>query len=66
MILSVAENVWEVARSNFSEEEKQDLRKAIVGEAVCPRKFYVDLNKLPLPLYEKAMKFFDIKNSEIL
>jgi len=45
---------WTENRKSFSEPEKQELRDAIVGEAVCPRGLFTDLAKLSARTRAKA------------
>ncbi len=41
---------WEAIRDQFSEDEKVELRKAIQGEAICPKGFIIDETKLNVAL----------------
>jgi hypothetical protein len=49
----IRDTVWTAIREQFSEEEKAELRKAVTGEAICPRGFCVDVEAIPEPLRTK-------------
>jgi len=44
---------WEPIRDQFSEEEKQTLRNAIVGQVLCPPMVHVDTDLLSYSLARK-------------
>ncbi len=47
---------WERIRGNFTEEEKVALRKAIVGETICPRGWTIDTTSTGVPLLGDKLK----------
>jgi hypothetical protein len=51
----IRDTAWETIRSQFSEEEKVELRKHVTGEAICPRGFCVDVEAIPEPLRTKLI-----------
>ncbi len=56
MIISVWDIEWKKIRSFFNEEEKDLLRKSIVGSTICPPGQVIDLNELDEILKEKIRK----------
>ncbi len=54
MILQLSH--WADIRHNFSEEEKEQLRFVITGEAICPRGWSVDEHRLDVALREKLIQ----------
>jgi hypothetical protein len=47
---------WQDIRASFSEDEKTDLRCAITGEAICPRGWVIDQEKLDAGLKQKLVE----------
>lgn len=50
----IRETEWNQIRDQFSDEEKLDLRKADIGESICPRGTIIEATKLPLALQMKV------------
>lgn len=46
----VKEEDWERIREHFSEEEKAALRKAIIGETICPKGWMIDTTSTGVPV----------------
>ncbi len=44
---------WGMIRHRFSEEEKIELRNAVVGQAICPKAQIIDDSSLKPELLEK-------------
>lgn len=38
----IRDSQWQDIRQQFSEEEKAQLREALVGETLCPRGFHIN------------------------
>lgn len=51
----IRETVWEKIRVQFSEEEKQQLRANVVGNAICPKGCIIDVDRLSIELSAKLM-----------
>ena len=49
------DSVWDAIRGQFSEEEKSELRKYVIGISICPRGLCVDAEAIPQPLQKKFM-----------
>lgn len=49
-------DLWQRIREHFSEEDKAEIRAAISGEAICPRGWVVDTDKLAPGLLELLKK----------
>lgn len=47
---------WNKIRENFTEEEKESFRQAVVGESICPKGVSIELSKLPIELRDKLGK----------
>jgi hypothetical protein len=50
----IQNRIWDKIRDQFSDAEKDALRKAIQGEAICPRGWVLDPDRLDTGLREKA------------
>ena len=46
----IRDSVWEKIRHKFSEEEKLELRKAVRGQAICPKGIIIDPGALNVHL----------------
>jgi hypothetical protein len=57
MVMYITGEKWDSVRDNFSEAEKQELRKANIGESICPRGFSLDLGQVSPALSGKVIKF---------
>ena len=44
---------WEQIREKFSESEKEELRRAVTGETICPRGFVIDESQVNDSIIEK-------------
>ena len=49
----VRERDWEVVRDQFTEEEKVELRKHVIGQVLCPMGWTLDDEAIPEPLRTK-------------
>lgn len=50
----IRDSEWNKIREQFSDEEKSELRKADIGESICPRGTIIEATKLPLALRMKV------------
>jgi len=49
----IRDSTWNAIRTQFSEEEKVELRTHITGETICPMGFIVDSDEIPVVLRYK-------------
>jgi hypothetical protein len=52
----VRDKDWELIRTQFTEEEKAQLREAVTGEVICPQGWTIDPDQIPEPLRTKHAK----------
>lgn len=45
----IYDSVWNAIRTEFTSEEKKELRKAVQGQSICPRGVFVDEHDNGLP-----------------
>jgi len=50
-------DTWNKIRFDFSQEEKDSLNKAVIGECICPRGCFLDENKLSPELLTKLSSY---------
>lgn len=60
----IRDRTWEVIRDKFSEREKEELRKSIIGEAICPAGYIIDIKKLDVALEFKLEQALSIYKAE--
>jgi len=46
----IRESIWEQIRDHFSDREKDELRLAIMGHAICPKGVIIDPTQLDVAL----------------
>jgi hypothetical protein len=52
--MMITDATWKRIRERFSEEEKQKLRDAYLGEVICPKGIVIDEAKLDDALFDKV------------
>jgi hypothetical protein len=65
MTLLITSQTWDRIRDFFSEEEKQQMRDVIVGQAICPAGSFVDEERLGAELRAKIEKLNKVKKGDI-
>jgi len=64
-MLKIRNSTWNLIRKDFSENEKEELKKFLIGEIICPPCFIIDETKLNVALEFKiiqAIKQYDVEH----
>ena len=60
-VLQVKKLHWEMIRERFTEEEREKLRSAVIGESILPRAMLIDEKNVTPALLTKLKKNLGIK-----
>jgi len=50
------DSVWDKIRDQFTEVEKEQLRRAVTGEVICPRGITIESAQTPAALWKKLVE----------